>query len=277
MLLKKSPLMCPPVLFAMGAIAVILLIYRFGNIREERLVQKFLDELKAGNFQQAYQTWGPTQGYTYKDFMADWGGNGYFGKIGASRILESKPKERCDRAGRVQPFEAALALWVERRTRRQHFRQSKRCVRRSPGLQRATAGKRTTHSHIPVPLGTTESGRDSPCFHRASKASWGWSYHYSHEAQHASRSESQTFSQGGGLRTAPEYGPETGNTLFRWRLQTAKPVACLFKASRLDQGLRPSGRARGFVGLAGTDSRFGLAVMCYRKEWRKTYRRRLSL
>lgn len=119
MLLKKGPLTRPPALFAMGAVAIILLIYRFGNIRDERLVQKFLDELKAGNFQQAYQTWGPTPGYTYKDFMADWGGsNGYYGKVGASRILESKTEG----SGVIVIIEFShlkrpVALWVERRTR----------------------------------------------------------------------------------------------------------------------------------------------------------------
>ena len=102
----------------MGAVAVILLIYKFGNFREERLVQKFLDELKAGNFQQAYQAWGPTPGYTYKDFMADWGGRGYYGKSGASRILESKTEG----TGVIVMVEFShlkqpVALWVERRTR----------------------------------------------------------------------------------------------------------------------------------------------------------------
>jgi len=118
MLLKKSPLMRPPVLFSMGAVAIILLIYQFGNIREERLVQKFLDELKAGNFQQAYQTWGPTPGYTFRDFMADWGGNGFYGKIGQSRILKSKTEG----TGVIVLVEFShlkrpVALWVERRTR----------------------------------------------------------------------------------------------------------------------------------------------------------------
>jgi hypothetical protein len=118
MSLNKSPLMRAPALFAMGAVAIILLVYKFGNIREERLVQKFLNELEAGNFQQAYQTWGPTQGYRYKDFMADWGGNGYYGKIGASRILESKTEG----SGVIVLVEFShlkrpLALWVERRTR----------------------------------------------------------------------------------------------------------------------------------------------------------------
>lgn len=118
MLLKKSPLMRPPVLFALGAVAIILLVYRFGNFREERLVQKFLDELKAGQFQQAYQTWGPTQGYSFKDFMADWGGNGYYGKIGGSRIVKSKTEG----TGVVVLVEfdhlkRPVALWVERRAR----------------------------------------------------------------------------------------------------------------------------------------------------------------
>jgi len=119
MFLKKSPLMRPPALFAMGAVAVILLIYKFGNFREERLVQRFLDELTAGNFQQAYQTWGPTPGYTYKDFMADWGGsNGYYGKVGTSRILESKT-EGSGVIVMVQfsHLKRPVALWVERRTR----------------------------------------------------------------------------------------------------------------------------------------------------------------
>lgn len=118
MQLKHNPLMRPPALLAMLAVAAILLIYRFGNFREERLVQRFLDELKAGNFQQAYQIWGPTGGYTYKDFMADWGGNGYFGKIGASKILESKTEG----SGVIVLVEFShlkrpVALWVERRTR----------------------------------------------------------------------------------------------------------------------------------------------------------------
>src|SRR5262245_22020308 len=118
MLLKKSPLIRPPALFAMGAVAIILLIYRFGNIREVRMVQKLLDELRAGQFQDAYQTWGPTQGYTYRDFMADWRGNGYYGKIGDSRILKSKTEG----SGVIVLVEFShlkrpVALWVERRTR----------------------------------------------------------------------------------------------------------------------------------------------------------------
>ena len=117
-MLKKTFRMRPPVLFALGAAVIILLIYRFGNIREEWLVQKFLDELKTGDFPQAYQTWGPTSGYTYKDFMADWGGNGYYGKIGDSRIIESKTEG----TGVIVMVEFShlkrpVALWVERRTR----------------------------------------------------------------------------------------------------------------------------------------------------------------
>jgi hypothetical protein len=50
--------------------------------------------------------------------MADWGGNGYYGKIGGSRIVKSKTEG----SGVVVVVEFAhlkrpVALWVERRTR----------------------------------------------------------------------------------------------------------------------------------------------------------------
>ena len=90
MLLRKSPLLSVPVLCALAAVIVVLLVYKFGNFREERLVRKFLEELHSGNYQQAYQTWGPSKNYTYQDFMVDWGTNGYYGKVQEFKILESK-------------------------------------------------------------------------------------------------------------------------------------------------------------------------------------------
>jgi hypothetical protein len=117
MWLRKSPLLRAPVLSALGAIIVVLLIYKFANFREERLVRKFLEELTAGDFQQAYQTWGPTSGYTYKEFMADWGGNGYYGKVREFKILDSKTHGN----GVIIKVEfhhlkRPVAFWVERKT-----------------------------------------------------------------------------------------------------------------------------------------------------------------
>lgn len=116
-LLRKSPLFRAPVLFALSAIIIVLLIYRFANFREERLVKRFLEQLRAGNFQQAYQIWGPSKGYAYEDFMADWGGNGYYGKIREFKILKSQTHG----SGVIVTVEFShlkrpVPIWVERRT-----------------------------------------------------------------------------------------------------------------------------------------------------------------
>jgi hypothetical protein len=80
-----------PVISASSLVLVILLIYTFGNYRQERVVKNFLNEVKAGNYQKAYQIWGPTQSYTFKDFMKDWGGaSSYYGQVRGYRILRSK-------------------------------------------------------------------------------------------------------------------------------------------------------------------------------------------
>ncbi len=117
MSLKQSPILRPPVLAAFTAVAVILLIYRFANFREERLVEKFANELRSGNFEQAYQTWGPSQGYRFGDFMADWGGKGFYGKTRDFQILSSQNHG----SGVIVTVEFShlkrpVPLWVERRT-----------------------------------------------------------------------------------------------------------------------------------------------------------------
>lgn len=114
---RTSPILRPPVLAALGAVAVILLVYRFANYREEGLVKKFVSELSSGNFQQAYQTWGPSSGYDYRDFMGDWGGRGYYGKIRDFKILGSQNRG----TGVVVTVEFShlkrpISLWVERKT-----------------------------------------------------------------------------------------------------------------------------------------------------------------
>ncbi|MFN8008905.1 MAG: hypothetical protein U0V70_18140 [Terriglobia bacterium] len=114
---RNDVVLRPPFLFALGAVLIVLLLYRFGNIREEWVVKRFLEELKAGEYQKAYQTWGPTGGYTYQDFMADWGGNGYYGKIQEFKIVGSKSEG----TGVVIEVEFShlkrpVFLWVERRS-----------------------------------------------------------------------------------------------------------------------------------------------------------------
>ena len=114
---RKDILQRPPFLFALGAALIVLLLYRFGNIREEWVVKRFLGELKAGDFQKAYQTWGPTAGYPYSEFMADWGGNGYYGKIHEFKI-EGSQSEGTGVVVEVEfsHLKKPVFLWVERKT-----------------------------------------------------------------------------------------------------------------------------------------------------------------
>jgi hypothetical protein len=48
---------------------------------EEKTVRHFMDTVVAGNMDEAYRIWKPTATYSFKDFMEDWGPNGYYGPI----------------------------------------------------------------------------------------------------------------------------------------------------------------------------------------------------
>ena len=40
-----------------------------------------MDAVATGNMQQAHQIWKPSESYTMKDFLEDWGDNGYYGPV----------------------------------------------------------------------------------------------------------------------------------------------------------------------------------------------------
>ncbi len=48
---------------------------------EKHTVEHFLDAVTAGDTQRAYQIWHPHPGYTYQDFLGDWGPQGYYGPV----------------------------------------------------------------------------------------------------------------------------------------------------------------------------------------------------
>jgi hypothetical protein len=54
--------------------------------KEKDTVRHFLDEVAAGNMQEAYQIWKPSTSYSFKDFLDDWGPNGYYGPVRSYRI-----------------------------------------------------------------------------------------------------------------------------------------------------------------------------------------------
>jgi hypothetical protein len=60
--------------------------YPIAYYRESNTVRHFMNEIIAGNLQQAYQDWHPAPSYSFKDFLDDWGPNGYYGPVKSYRI-----------------------------------------------------------------------------------------------------------------------------------------------------------------------------------------------
>jgi hypothetical protein len=54
--------------------------------KEKDTVRHFLNDVVAGNMQQAYQDWNPEASYSFKDFLDDWGPNGYYGPVRSYKI-----------------------------------------------------------------------------------------------------------------------------------------------------------------------------------------------
>lgn len=48
---------------------------------EKLLVKDFLNTVVAGQSEEAYRKWKPEPGYSYKDFLEDWGPDGYYGPV----------------------------------------------------------------------------------------------------------------------------------------------------------------------------------------------------
>ena len=114
---KHRPLTMPLIL-AGAAVALVIVFYFFVNFREERAVQRCFEALQEGDLAAAYQNWGPTEEYTFKDFLKDWGEDGYYGQVRYFRIVESESMG----SGvivRVQINNLArpIAFWVERKDR----------------------------------------------------------------------------------------------------------------------------------------------------------------
>jgi hypothetical protein len=76
------------------AIAVILLLvgaYKFFNYREEGSVSTFIADLRQGNYEKAYANWDLTDShYSMKDFIDDWGKDGFYGKtMATAKVTDS--------------------------------------------------------------------------------------------------------------------------------------------------------------------------------------------
>jgi hypothetical protein len=67
--------------------------YKFANFREERRVRQFLTEIQNGQYDTAFKEWDSNPQYTIKDFLEDWGKEGYYTKgMHEARVVDSNGK-----------------------------------------------------------------------------------------------------------------------------------------------------------------------------------------
>jgi hypothetical protein len=91
---------------------VFILLVAFGiwwmlRYHQEKLtVRHFLDAVVAGKMDDAYKMWKPAPSYTYKDFVDDWGPNGYYGPV-KSYHYEDAEKPAKSESGVIIVFEVS--------------------------------------------------------------------------------------------------------------------------------------------------------------------------
>jgi hypothetical protein len=75
---------------ALVLVAIVALWFTFRYYPEKRAAERFFDALVAGDTAKAYQLWKPGSSYAMKDFLADWGPEGYYGPVKSYRIIHAK-------------------------------------------------------------------------------------------------------------------------------------------------------------------------------------------
>ena len=82
-----------PVAIALVLIFISGIAYKFANFREERSVRRFIVAIENGQYDVAYQNWDADGRYTLKDFLQDWGKDGYYTKgMHDARVVDSNGK-----------------------------------------------------------------------------------------------------------------------------------------------------------------------------------------
>jgi hypothetical protein len=75
---------------ALAVVAIVALWFTFRYYPEKKAAERFFDALVAGDTARAYQLWKPSPSYSMKDFLADWGPQGYYGPVESYNILHAK-------------------------------------------------------------------------------------------------------------------------------------------------------------------------------------------
>jgi hypothetical protein len=75
---------------ALAVVAIVALWYTFRYYPEKKAAERFFDALVAGDTAKAYQLWKPSPSYAMKDFLADWGPQGYYGPVQSYKVIRAK-------------------------------------------------------------------------------------------------------------------------------------------------------------------------------------------
>jgi hypothetical protein len=75
---------------ALAVVAIVALWFTFRYYPEKRAAERFFDALVAGDTGNAYQLWKPSPSYAMKDFLADWGPEGYYGPVKSYKVIRAK-------------------------------------------------------------------------------------------------------------------------------------------------------------------------------------------
>ena len=74
---------------AVTVAVIVVLWFTFRYYPEKRTAERFFAALAAGNTDLAYKLWKPAPSYSMKDFLADWGPEGYYGPVKSYEILKT--------------------------------------------------------------------------------------------------------------------------------------------------------------------------------------------
>src|SRR5216683_7959226 len=77
-------------LAALALVAIVALWFTFRYYPEKKAAERFFEALVAGDTAKAYQLWKPSPSYTMKDFLADWGPQGYYGPVKSYKVIRAK-------------------------------------------------------------------------------------------------------------------------------------------------------------------------------------------
>jgi hypothetical protein len=93
--------------------------YKYYNFQQERSVTEFLAEVSSGQIDTAFSKWDVEGGsYTMKDFVSDWGKEGYYTKGATSKkVIDSNSRgQEVVVYVDIDTFKVPLALRVNRET-----------------------------------------------------------------------------------------------------------------------------------------------------------------